>query len=125
MSQTIFIAVMLALGIACLFIKIPIRHKANNPMGKDTIDRHPIKPTAIPFLVVAAISLVLNCVYTQDVGESIILINFGGSLAGHTSDAGLKVKMPWQEANSWDIRNRQINFYRDSPYEYNNAITQS
>lgn len=56
-----------------------------------------IKPAAIPFLAIAAISLVLNCVYTQDVGESIILINFGGSLAGHTSDAGLKVKMPWQQ----------------------------
>lgn len=63
LSQTIFIAVMLALGIACLFIKIPIRNKANNPMGKDTIDRHSIKPAAIPFLAVAAISLVLNCVY--------------------------------------------------------------
>lgn len=121
MSQTIFIAVMLTLGIACLFIKIPIRNKASNPMGKDTVDRHSIKPVAIPFLAIAAISLVLNCVYTQDVGESIILINFGGSLAGHTSDAGLKVKMPWQEANSWDIRNRQINFYRDSPYEYDNG----
>ena len=80
MSQTIFIAIMLALGIACLFIKIPIRKKANNPMGKDTINRHPIKPAAIPFLAVAAISLILNCVYTQDVGESIILINFGGSV---------------------------------------------
>ena len=34
MSQTIFIAVMIALGIACLFIKIPIRNKATNPMGE-------------------------------------------------------------------------------------------
>lgn len=80
-------------------------------------------PVAIPG-VILALSLVLagsQCIYTQDIGEAIVLRNFGGSLAGYTADAGIHFKAPWQDALDWDIRNRLINFYRDAEYTYDNG----
>lgn len=80
-------------------------------------------PVVIPG-VILALSLVLagsQCVYTQDIGEAIVLRNFGGSLAGYTADAGIHFKAPWQDALDWDIRNRLINFYRDADYAYDNG----
>lgn len=80
-------------------------------------------PVAIPG-VILALSLVLvggQCIYTQDIGEAIVLRNFGGSLAGYTADAGIHLKAPWQDALDWDIRNRLINFYRDAEYTYDNG----
>ena len=80
-------------------------------------------PVAIPG-VILAFSLVLaggQCIYTQDIGEAVVLRNFGGSLAGYTAEAGIHFKAPWQDALDWDIRNRLINFYRDSEYAYDNG----
>ena len=80
-------------------------------------------PVAIPG-VILALSLVLagsQCVYTQDIGEAVVLRNFGGSLAGYTTEAGIQFKAPWQDALDWDIRNRLINFYRDAEYTYDNG----
>lgn len=86
-------------------------------------DEDPKLPIAIPG-VILVLSLVLagsQCVYTQDIGEAIVLRNFGGSLAGYTADAGIHFKAPWQDALDWDIRNRLINFYRDAEYTYDNG----
>lgn len=75
---------------------------------------------AIPFA--AGVILVLSqCLYAQDVGEAVVLRNLGGSLAGYTTEAGFHFKAPWQDATDWDIRNRLINFYRDSEYKYDNG----
>lgn len=73
-----------------------------------------------PVLIGIAL-IVPSCLYTQDIGEAVVLKNFGGSLAGCTTEAGFHVKAPWQDATSWDIRNRLINFYRDSEYAYDNG----
>lgn len=72
---------------------------------------------AVPIAIGAAIVL-LSSFYAQDIGEAVVLRNFGGSIAGHTSEAGLHLKAPWQDAIGWDIRNRQINFFKDSKYAY-------
>ena len=80
-------------------------------------------PITIPSLILV-VSLILagsQCVYTQDIGEAVVLRNFGGSLAGYTAEAGIHFKAPWQDALDWDIRNRLINFYRDSEYAYDNG----
>ena len=80
-------------------------------------------PVAIPG-VILAFSLVFagsQCIYTQDIGEAVVLRNFGGSLAGYTTEAGIHFKAPWQDALDWDIRNRLINFYRDAEYSYDNG----
>ena len=73
-----------------------------------------------PVLIGIAL-IVPACIYTQDIGEAVVLKNFGGSLAGYTTEAGFHVKAPWQDATSWDIRNRLINFYRDAEYTYDNG----
>lgn len=75
----------------------------------------------IGLCVISAILIGAACIYTQDVGEAVVLRNFGGSLAGYTTEAGIKFKAPWQDALDWDIRNRLINFYRDADYAYDNG----
>lgn len=72
-------------------------------------------------LVIGAIVVGTQCFYAQDIGEAVVLKNFGGSLAGYTAEAGFHTKAPWQDATSWDIRNRLINFYRDAEYKYDNG----
>ena len=72
-------------------------------------------------LIPLALGLVLigsQCFYAQDIGEAAILKNFGGSIAGTTTEAGLHLKAPWQDVTNWDIRNRLINFYKTSEYSY-------
>lgn len=75
----------------------------------------------VGLFVISAILIGAECIYTQDVGEAVVLRNFGGSLAGYTTEAGIKFKAPWQDALDWDIRNRLINFYRDADYAYDNG----
>lgn len=75
----------------------------------------------IGLFVISVILIGAECIYTQDVGEAVVLRNFGGSLAGYTTEAGIKFKAPWQDALDWDIRNRLISFYRDADYAYDNG----
>lgn len=76
---------------------------------------------ALAPLALAAVALAIGCLYAQDVGEAVVIRNFGGSLAGHTTEAGFHAKAPWQDVTSWDIRNRLINLYRDNEYTYDNG----
>lgn len=85
--------------------------------------KRPQKPVAGPAAgaAVAALGAVLvatQCFYAQDIGEAVVLRNVGGSIAGHTAEAGFHLKAPWQDSIGWDIRNRQINFFKDSEYAY-------
>lgn len=82
--------------------------------------RVPMAASAAP-LALAVVALGLGCFYAQDIGEAVVIRNFGGSLAGHTTEAGFHAKMPWQDVTSWDIRNRLINLYRDNEYKYDNG----
>ena len=105
--------------VACIFFLVAI----GAYLIRDKQDEDSKLPVAIPG-VILAISLVLagsQCVYTQDIGEAVVLRNFGGSLAGYTTEAGIQFKAPWQDALDWDIRNRLINFYRDAEYTYDNG----
>ena len=62
-----------------------------------------------------------STVYTQDVGEVVVLRNWGGQLAGYTENAGFHLKYPWQNTIDYDIRNNIINLYRDTAYSYDNG----
>ena len=75
-----------------------------------------VLPALIGLILIAS-----QCFYMQDIGEAVVLKNFGGSLAGYTTEAGIHFKAPWQDATNWDIRNRLINFYRDAEYSYDNG----
>ena len=76
---------------------------------------------SLVLVALAALSVALSCFYAQDVGEAVVKVNFGGSLAGHTTEAGFHAKAPWQDVTSWDIRNRLINLYRENEYRYDNG----
>lgn len=60
-------------------------------------------------------------IYTQDVGEVVVLRNWGGQLAGYTENAGFHLKYPWQDTIDYDVRNNIINLYRDTAYSYDNG----
>ena len=72
---------------------------------------------------VLGILLILSsfCAYTQDVGEVVVLRNWGGELAGYTETAGFHTKMPWQDTIEYDVRNNIINLYRNNEYSYDNG----
>ena len=77
--------------------------------------------TGVLPVVIGLVLIASQCFYMQDIGEAVVLKNFGGSLAGYTTEAGIHFKAPWQDATNWDIRNRLINFYRDAEYSYDNG----
>lgn len=68
--------------------------------------------------ILAAIIFVFTCVYPQDIGETVVLVNWGGSIAGHSEEAGFHVKAPWTKAITYDTRNNLINMYGDTEYTY-------
>lgn len=113
---------MLVFVIACIVFLVAIGAFVIRAMNNK---KNPDSPTsAVVPVVLLVISLILagtQCLYAQDIGEAVVLKNFGGSLAGYTTEAGFHAKAPWQEATNWDIRNRLINFYRDSEYKYDNG----
>lgn len=71
----------------------------------------------IPGLV-GLLLLIPVCLYSVDVGEVAVIRNMGGSLAGHSEDAGFHWKTPWQSVIKYDTRNNLINFYKDTDYKY-------
>ena len=80
-------------------------------------------PAAI-VTILAAIIFVFTCVYPQDIGETVVLVNWGGSIAGHSEEAGFHVKAPWTKAITYDTRNNLINMYGDTEYKYDGGSAQ-
>lgn len=75
----------------------------------------------IPSTIAIIISLILwitQCFYTQDAGDVKVLIDFGGNIAGSTSEAGIHLKAPWQSIVTYDIRNNVISFVADGEEDY-------
>lgn len=78
-------------------------------------------------LIGVAIGIVIigvSCIYTQDVGETVVLRNLGGSVAGHSEEAGFHFKAPWQDTIAYDTRNNLINMYGDTEYSYDGGSAQ-
>ena len=59
----------------------------------------------------------MSILYTQSVGEVVVLKNFGGGLAGHDSEAGFGVKAPWQSVVKYDVRNNVLSFMGETEDE--------
>lgn len=77
-------------------------------------------PSVIPaaILVVAIVVTGTQCFYTQDAGDVKVLIDFGGNIAGSSSDTGIHFKAPWQSIVTYDIRNNVISFVGDGEENY-------
>ena len=77
----------------------------------------------IPAAIIAVIIL-LNCFYTQDIGEVIVLRNWDGKIIGSTAETGLHAKSPLVKTISYDVRNMLINFYGEAQYDYDGGSVQ-
>lgn len=75
-------------------------------------------------LAIGLVLILLSSIYTQDVGETVVLRNLGGSVAGHSEDAGFHFKAPWQDTIKYDTRNNLINMYGDTEYSYDGGSAQ-
>ena len=68
--------------------------------------------------VVGLIMVIGSCLYTQDIGETVVVRNLGGSVAGSTEDAGFHFKAPWQDVVKYDVRNNVVSFIGDGTEDY-------
>ena len=63
------------------------------------------------FAVALAITVAFGSLYTQGEGVSTVQVGFGGNVVTTTTDAGLKVKAPWNSTQEFNIRNQTIEMY--------------
>lgn len=111
------IFIILADGIAYVWF----RHILNeDEFSAYTMPKIPL----ISALGVAFALIICSSVYSQDVGETVVLRNLGGSLGNSTTDAGFHIKAPWQSVIAYDIRNNLVNFYGDTKYKYDGGSAQ-
>lgn len=96
-------------GIAkCLSFFKKDEHEERIPLGRRVI-----------VIVLGLVAIGLSSIYSQDVGEVIVLRSLGGNLAGYTTDAGFHFTAPWNNIIAFDTRNNLINFYgKDTEYSY-------
>lgn len=109
--------------IAIIGIVYAIAVLVHNKHATDSSDK---MNTSFAFVGIA-IGLVIigtQCIYTQDVGETVVLRNLGGSVAGHSEEAGFHFKAPWQTTIAYDTRNNLINMYGDTEYTYDGGSAQ-
>lgn len=60
--------------------------------------------------IVAAVMILLSSIYTQDVGEALVVKNADGTIAREDTTAGMDMKAPWQDIISFDIKGQQALF---------------
>lgn len=82
------------------------------------------KPIITIFGLILIAILGFFCVYPQDIGETVVLVNWGGSIAGHSEEAGFHLKAPWTKAITYDTRNNLINMYGGTEYTYEGGSAQ-
>lgn len=51
-----------------------------------------------------------SAIYTQDVGEALVVKNADGTIAREDTTAGMDMKWPWQDTISFDIKGQQALF---------------
>lgn len=69
-------------------------------------------------LVLGAGIIGMNCLYSQDAGEVIVLRSISGNIDGSTTDTGFHIKAPWQDIISYDTRNNIVSFISDGSTDY-------
>lgn len=69
-------------------------------------------------LILSLLAAAGTCFYTQDAGDVVVLRNFGGNIAGSTSETGIHLCAPWQSTIVYDIRNNVISFVADGTEDY-------
>ena len=129
----ILITLILIIASITLFIITKKRNEAEiervNEQNEINKQRYPhvpsdLKPKLLPrwpvaiITAIAAVTFLFSFIYAQDPGESIVIQNWGGSLAGHSEDAGFHVKAPWQGTVKYDVRNNILSFVGTGEEDY-------
>lgn len=83
-----------------------------------------MKTVGISAIVLGVLLLLPSFLWSQDVGQSSVIVNLGGSVAGQNSEAGFHGKLPWQSVKKYDTRNNIVNMYRDAEYKYDGGGAQ-
>lgn len=65
---------------------------------------------AIAGVVLGGILFFLSAIYTQEVGEALVVKNADGTIAREDTTAGMDLKAPWQDTISFDIKGQQALF---------------
>ena len=92
--------------------------------NSDEFDRKYNPMFEVVGIIAGLVIIGVSCLYTQDVGETVVLRNIGGSVAGHSEEAGFHFKAPWQDTIAYDTRNNLINMYGDTEYSYDGGSAQ-
>jgi regulator of protease activity HflC (stomatin/prohibitin superfamily) len=64
--------------------------------------------------VLALLLLCFNSFYTQDAGESVMQKDAWGNIVGSTTETGLHFKPLWVDTTTFNIRNQQVIFVKNS-----------
>lgn len=65
---------------------------------------------AIAGVVLGIILFFLSAIYTQEVGEALVVKNADGTIAREDTTPGMDLKAPWQDTISFDIKSQQALF---------------
>ena len=74
-----------------------------------------------PAVIIATLGVIFtfaSCIFAQDAGEVAVLKNWGGSIAGHSEEAGFHIKAPYQDIVKYDTRNNVLSFMGNQEDEW-------
>lgn len=111
------------LGIIFIIATVPVLlliRRINAEYREDGYESLTVSPAwAVISLGIGVFLAGASCIFIQDVGEVVVLRNLGGSIEEKPSmDAGCHLKLPWQEAIPYDVRNNVISFLSDGQEDY-------
>jgi regulator of protease activity HflC (stomatin/prohibitin superfamily) len=72
-------------------------------------------------IVLTLVFLALGSIYTQSVGQGVIVTRIGGAVIKADNTPGLGVKAPWDTAHKWDLFTRDISLAGDQEAKFDNG----
>ena len=94
------------------------RHRTEDALKECTSGRRTINWVIVGTAVCTLVAAGLNCIYSQDAGDVVVLRSISGAVDGMSKDAGFHFKAPWQETVVYDQRNNVISFIADGEEDY-------
>lgn len=65
---------------------------------------------AVLGVIVGVVMIFFSSIYTQEVGEALVVKNADGTIAREDTTPGMDLKAPWQDTISFDIKGQQANY---------------
>ena len=94
------------------------RHRTEDALKEHTSERRMINWVIVGTAVCMLVAAGLNCIYSQDAGDVVVLRSISEAVDGMSKDAGFHFKAPWQETVAYDQRNNVISFIADGEEDY-------